>query len=142
MIARSGNMEIQLYANNVKLYPKFQEYFRTSKPPLLAIGGKHDPFFIPAGARAYCKDNPNAEVRFLDNGRFAKETHVVEIAAAMKKSLPTPSNNRAPSKTSAIPSEVRGRNPCSIPAHKTHPLSRAVCSIPAHHLPLVIVKAM
>jgi pimeloyl-ACP methyl ester carboxylesterase len=92
MIARPGNMEIQLdlfldYANNVKLYPKFQEYFRTSKPALLAIWGKHDPFFIPAGARAYCEDNPNAEVRFLDTGHFATETHVVEIAAAMKKFL-------------------------------------------------------
>ena len=53
----------------------------------LAIWGKHDPFFIPAGARAYCKDNPNAEVRFLDTGHFATETHVVEIAAAMKKFL-------------------------------------------------------
>ena len=55
MIARPGNMDIQLdlfldYANNVKLYPAFQEYFRRSKPPLLAIWGRHDPFFIPAGA--------------------------------------------------------------------------------------------
>src|SRR5271168_2906217 len=68
LLARPGNVDIQLdlfldYASNVKLYPKFQEYFRTAKPPLLAIWGKHDPFFIPAGARAYCKDNPNAEVR-------------------------------------------------------------------------------
>jgi hypothetical protein len=55
MTQRPGNMDIQLdlfldYANNVKLYPTFQEYFRKSKPPLLAIWGKHDPFFIPAGA--------------------------------------------------------------------------------------------
>lgn len=92
MIARPGNMDIQLdlfldYANNVKLYPTFQEYFRKAKPPLLAIWGKNDPFFIPAGAEAYKKDNPNAQVQFLDTGHFATETHVVEIAAAMKRFL-------------------------------------------------------
>jgi pimeloyl-ACP methyl ester carboxylesterase len=92
MIARPGNMEIQLdlfldYASNVALYPVFQEYFRKAKPPLLAIWGKHDPFFIPAGADAYRRDNPNAIVQFLDTGHFATETHVVEIAAAMKQFL-------------------------------------------------------
>jgi pimeloyl-ACP methyl ester carboxylesterase len=92
MIARPGNMEIQLdlfldYANNVKLYPAFQEYFRKAKPPLLAIWGKHDPFFIPPGAEAYKRDNPNAQVQFLDTGHFATETHVVEIAAAMRQFL-------------------------------------------------------
>ena len=92
MIARPGNMEIQLdlfldYANNVKLYPAFQEYFRKAKPPLLAIWGKNDPFFIPAGAEAYRRDNPNASVQLLDTGHFATETHVEEIAAAMRKFL-------------------------------------------------------
>jgi pimeloyl-ACP methyl ester carboxylesterase len=92
LLERSGNKEIQLdlfldYASNVKLYPKFQEYFRKSKPPLLAIWGKNDPFFIPAGAEAFRKDLPNAKVQFLDTGHFAIETHVVEIAAAMKDFL-------------------------------------------------------
>ena len=87
-----GNKDIQLdlfldYASNVKLYPKFQEYFRKSKPPLLAIWGKNDPFFIPPGAEAYRKDLPNAKVQFLDTGHFATETHVVEIAAAMREFL-------------------------------------------------------
>jgi pimeloyl-ACP methyl ester carboxylesterase len=89
LLERPGNKEIQLdlfldYASNVKLYPKFQEYFRKSKPPLLAIWGKNDPFFIPTGAKAFRKDLPNAEVQFLDTGHFAIETHVVEITAAMK----------------------------------------------------------
>jgi pimeloyl-ACP methyl ester carboxylesterase len=89
MIARPGNMDIQLdlfldYANNVKLYPKFQGYFRGSKPPTLAIWGKNDPFFIPAGAEAYKIDNPKAEVQLLDTGHFALETHVREIAAQMR----------------------------------------------------------
>lgn len=92
LLERPGNKEIQLdlfldYANNVKLYPKFQEYFRKSKPPLLAIWGKNDPFFIPAGAEAFRKDIPAAPVQFLDTGHFAIETHGVEIAAAMKQFL-------------------------------------------------------
>jgi pimeloyl-ACP methyl ester carboxylesterase len=89
LLERPGNKEIQLdlfldYASNVKLYPKFQEYFRKSKPPLLAIWGKNDPFFIPVGAEAFRKDIPGAKVQFLDTGHFAIETHVVEIASAMK----------------------------------------------------------
>ncbi len=92
LMERPGNKEIQLdlfldYASNVKLYPKFQEYFRKSKPPLLAIWGKNDPFFIPAGAEAFRKDLPNAQVEFLDTGHFATETHVVEIADAMREFL-------------------------------------------------------
>lgn len=92
LLERPGNSDIQLdlflnYASNVKLYPKFQEYFRRSKPPLLAIWGKNDPFFIPAGAEAFRKDIPSAQVQFLDTGHFALETHVIEIAAAMKEFL-------------------------------------------------------
>jgi pimeloyl-ACP methyl ester carboxylesterase len=92
LLERPGNKEIQLdlfldYASNVKLYPKFQEYFRKSKPPLLAIWGKNDPFFIPAGADAFRKDLPNARVQFLDTGHFATETHGAEITAAMKEFL-------------------------------------------------------
>src|SRR6201994_174267 len=94
LLERKGNKDIQLdlfldYASNVKLYPKFQEYFRKSEPPLLAIWGKNDPFFLPAGAEAYRKDLPNAKVQFLDTGHFATETHVVEIAAAMREFLET-----------------------------------------------------
>jgi pimeloyl-ACP methyl ester carboxylesterase len=90
LLERPGNKDIQLdlfldYATNVKLYPKFQEYFRKSKPPLLAIWGKNDPFFIPPGAEAFRKDLPNAKVQFLDTGHFATETHVVEIAAAINE---------------------------------------------------------
>ncbi len=92
LLERPGNKEIQLdlfldYASNVKLYPKFQEYFKNAKPPLLAIWGKNDPFFIPAGAEAFRKDLPNAQVQLLDTGHFAIETHAVEIAAAMNEFL-------------------------------------------------------
>jgi len=85
LLERPSNKDIQLdlfldYASNVKLYPKFQEYFRKSQPPLLAIWGKNDPFFIPAGAEAYRRDNPNAVVEFLDTGHFALETHFEKIA--------------------------------------------------------------
>jgi pimeloyl-ACP methyl ester carboxylesterase len=90
LMARPGNTDIQLdlfldYANNLKLYPAFQEYFRKSQPPLLAIWGKHDPYFIPAGAEAFGRDNPNAVVQFLDTGHFALETHVEEIALAIRQ---------------------------------------------------------
>jgi len=90
LLERPGNKDIQLdlfrdYASNVKLYLAFQDYFRKAKPPLLAIWGQNDPFFIPAGAEAFRKDIPNAQVQFLDTGHFALETHVVEIAAAMKE---------------------------------------------------------
>ncbi len=80
--------EVQLdlmldYASNVALYPAFQAYFRDHQPKLLAIWGKNDPFFLPAGAEAYKRDLPNAEIRFLDTGHFALETHAAEIAEAI-----------------------------------------------------------
>jgi pimeloyl-ACP methyl ester carboxylesterase len=92
LLARSGNDEIQLdlfldYASNVALYPKFQEYFRTKQPPLLAVWGKSDPFFLPRGAEAFKRDNPNAEVHFYDTGHFALESHAQEIATAIQDFL-------------------------------------------------------
>lgn len=91
-LARPGMDEIQLdlfgdYKSNVALYPKFQTYFRKSKPPLLATWGKNDPFFLPAGAEAFKRDIPGAEVRFLDTGHFALETHCDEIAKLIREFL-------------------------------------------------------
>jgi len=71
----------------VALYPKFQEYFRQSRPPLLAVWGKNDPFFLPAGAEAFKRDIPDADVRFVDTGHFALETHAKEIATAIGQFL-------------------------------------------------------
>jgi pimeloyl-ACP methyl ester carboxylesterase len=93
-LARPGADEIQLdlfhdYASNVAMYPAFQEYFRASKPPLLAVWGKNDPFFLPAGAEAFKRDIPEADVRFVDSGHFALETHVAEIATAIAAFLGT-----------------------------------------------------
>jgi len=84
--------EIQLdlfgdYASNVALYPAFQAYFREHQPRLLAVWGKNDPFFLPPGAAAYKRDLPEAEVRFLETGHFALETHGAEIADAILKFL-------------------------------------------------------
>ena len=92
LLARPGNDEIQLdlfldYASNVSLYPNFQEYFRTKKPPLLAVWGKNDPFFLPHGAEAFQRDNPKAEVHFYDTGHFALETHGEQIASAIRDFL-------------------------------------------------------
>jgi len=88
-LARPGADEIQLdllldYASNVELYPAFQEYFRIRQPALLAIWGRNDPFFLPAGAESFKRDIPAAEVRLLDTGHFALETHADEIAAAIR----------------------------------------------------------
>jgi pimeloyl-ACP methyl ester carboxylesterase len=92
LLARPGNDEIQLdlfldYASNVALYPKFQEYFRTNQPPTLAVWGNSDPFFLPAGAEAFKRDNRSAEVSFYDTGHFALETHYSEIARAIRDFL-------------------------------------------------------
>jgi len=92
LLARPGNEDIQLdlfldYASNVKLYPRFQKYFRTHRPPILAVWGKTDPFFLPAGADAFKRDNPHAQVMFFDTGHFALETHSAEIGAKIVEFL-------------------------------------------------------
>ena len=91
-LARPGADEIQLdlfadYKSNVALYPTFQKYFRTHKPPFLAAWGRNDPFFLPAGAEAFKRDMPDTVVRFFDTGHFALETHAAEIAAAIREFL-------------------------------------------------------
>ncbi len=91
-LARPGADEVQLdlfgdYKSNVALYPTFQSYFRAHSPPLLAVWGKNDPFFLPAGAEAFKRDVPRAVVRFFDAGHFALETHATEIAAAIREFL-------------------------------------------------------
>jgi pimeloyl-ACP methyl ester carboxylesterase len=92
LLARPGNDEIQLdlfgdYQSNVALYPRFQEYLRTRRPPLLAVWGKHDPFFLPAGAEAFARDIPGAEIHLLDAGHFALESHAPEISAIIRDFL-------------------------------------------------------
>jgi pimeloyl-ACP methyl ester carboxylesterase len=91
-LARPGAHEVQLdllldYASNVHLYPEFHRYFRNHQPPFLAVWGKNDPFFLPAGAEAFKRDIPRADVRFFDAGHFALETHCAEIAAVIRDFL-------------------------------------------------------
>lgn len=90
-IERIG-VEVQMdllldYGQNIKQYTQLHEFFRRYQPPTLAMWGKNDPFFMPTGAEAFKRDNPKAEVRFLDTGHFAIETHGKEIAAAMLEFL-------------------------------------------------------
>jgi pimeloyl-ACP methyl ester carboxylesterase len=99
-LARPGADEVQLdlfgdYKSNVALYPTFQNYFRTHRPPFLAAWGRNDPFFLPAGAEAFKRDIPGAVVRFFDTGHFALETHAGEIAAAIGDFLAPPSSAAA-----------------------------------------------
>ncbi|QEW31658.1 alpha/beta hydrolase [Erwinia billingiae] len=91
-ISRPGNADIQLdlvldYASNVAMYPVFQHYFREHQPPLLAVWGKNDPFFLPVGAEAWKRDLPDADIRFYDTGHFALETHGSEIIPAIREFL-------------------------------------------------------
>jgi len=85
LMQRPGNADIQLdltldYANNLTLYPRFQQFFRERRVPTLVIWGQHDPFFIPPGAQAWRRDNPEAHVELLDAGHFALATHGGHIA--------------------------------------------------------------
>ena len=91
-MTRAGAHEAQLdlfrdYASNVALYPEFQAYFRKHQPPLMAVWGDKDPFFLPQGASAYKRDLPNAEVHFYDTGHFALETHAAQIAPVIARFL-------------------------------------------------------
>lgn len=91
-ISRPGNADIQLdlmldYASNVALYPTFQAYFRQYQPPLLAVWGKNDPFFVPPGAEAWKRDLPNADIRFYDTGHFALESHARQIIPVIREFL-------------------------------------------------------
>jgi len=100
-LTRPGADEVQLdlfgdYKSNIALYPAFQKYFRTYQPPLLAVWGRNDPFFLPPGAEAFKRDMPGAVVRFVDTGHFALETHVEEIAAAIREFLAAHTGNRQP----------------------------------------------
>ena len=87
-----GRAEIQNdlildYRTNVALYPQFQQYLRNNHPPLLAVWGENDPSFIPAGAEAFLRDQPEAEIHFVPSGHFALESHHTEIATLMRDFL-------------------------------------------------------
>ena len=89
---RPGYDEVQSdlifdYQSNVRLYPAFQDYLRRHQPPLLAVWGENDPSFIPAGAKAFKRDLPDAVIRFVPSGHFALESHHREIAALMRDFL-------------------------------------------------------
>lgn len=88
LMMRPGNQDIQLdifydYRTNIALYPKFHEYLRTSGVPVLAVWGKNDPIFIPAGAEGFRKDVKDLEIDYLDGPHFALETNEVEMARRM-----------------------------------------------------------
>ena len=92
LLDRPQSAEIQLdlitnYLTNIQLYPKFHEYFRAHRPPTLAVWGKNDPFFLPAGAVAYQRDNPDAKVVFYETGHFALESHALEIGEEIRSFL-------------------------------------------------------
>lgn len=92
LISRPGNDRVQLalfrdYATNVDLYPDLQEYFRTHRPPLLAVWGEGDEIFGPDGARAFARDLPEAQIHLLPGGHFLLESAVAEVAGLIGEFL-------------------------------------------------------
>jgi pimeloyl-ACP methyl ester carboxylesterase len=88
LLDRPGNIEIQLdlfydYRTNVELYPRFQQFLRERQPPTLIVWGQNDKIFPAAGARAYLRDLPKAELHLLDTGHFALEDQGGQIARLM-----------------------------------------------------------
>lgn len=82
---RPGNVQIQLallhdYQTNLDQYPVWQRYFREYRPPVLVLWGRNDPFFTVAGAEAYRRDMPDAELHFFDAGHFALEEYAADMA--------------------------------------------------------------
>ncbi|MDP9422607.1 MAG: alpha/beta hydrolase [Pseudomonadota bacterium] len=90
LLQRPGNQDLQLdlfgdYGSNVALYPEIQKWFRLKQLPTLIAWGKNDPFFTEAGAKAYLRDLPNAELHLLDGSHFLLETHCAEVAALIRQ---------------------------------------------------------
>ncbi|HET6929759.1 MAG TPA: alpha/beta hydrolase [Candidatus Acidoferrum sp.] len=89
---RPGNDKIQLalfydYRKNPPLYSSWHEYLRKYQPPVLAVWGKNDPVFLPAGAEAFVKDDPRTELHLLDTGHFALEEDGALIAQYIRDFL-------------------------------------------------------
>ena len=88
-VHREGNDKIQLrlfrdYPTNVDLYPRVQEYFRTSQVPLLAVWGANDEIFGPDGARAFARDLPDAEIHLLNGGHFLLESELDTVTGYIR----------------------------------------------------------
>lgn len=75
------------YRNNPPVYPKFQAWLREAQPPVLAVWGRNDQFFLPAGAEAFRNDVPQAEVHLFDTGHFALEEDVEPISDLIDRFL-------------------------------------------------------
>ena len=92
LISRPGNDEVQLkllrdYASNSPQYPRVHDYFRASKVPLLAVWGRGDEIFGPAGAQAFAEDLPDAEIHLLDGGHFLLESALDEVTGLIRSFL-------------------------------------------------------
>lgn len=121
LLSQPGNIDLQLdlfgdYRTNVALYPQFHAFFRERRPPTLIVWGKHDPFFTVAGAEAYKRDLPDAELHLLDAGHFALETHGDEIAQRIRQFL----QNTVPLLQSVSPAQ-RLRDSDGSEIHTSHP---------------------
>ena len=88
--AEDRAIQVQLfqdYQSNIDAYPRWQAYLRERQPPALIVWGERDPAFVRAGATAYLRDLPKAELHLLDAGHFALEELPVPIAQHMTRFL-------------------------------------------------------
>jgi pimeloyl-ACP methyl ester carboxylesterase len=105
LLDRPGNTEIQLallydYRNNLARYPAWQAYLREQQPPMLVVWGVNDPFFTVAGANAYKRDVPEAELHFFGGGHFMLEEYSAQVAAVIKSFLQAQLSAAAAGRTS------------------------------------------
>jgi pimeloyl-ACP methyl ester carboxylesterase len=92
LLSRPGNDLVQLklfrdYATNAPMYPDVHEYFRASRVPLLAVWGRGDEIFGPAGAQAFADDLPDARIHLLDGGHFLLESALDDVAGLIRTFL-------------------------------------------------------
>lgn len=88
LLARPGVDRAQLdlfadYASNRPLYPALHEWLRQSQVPVLAVWGRNDEIFAPAGAEAFLEDSPHARIELLDGGHFLLESHLAPVVRSM-----------------------------------------------------------
>ena len=98
LLDRPGTQDYQVdllenYKSNISLYPQWQAAFREHQPKTLIVWGRHDPFFIPPGARAYLGDLPDAKLVWLDSGHFVLDENAAQVAAEIKAVFAAPRGN-------------------------------------------------
>lgn len=116
LLDRPGVAEAQIalfidYEKNVAAYPAWQAYFREHGPKTLVVWGKNDPFFVQAGAEAFRRDLPRAEIVLLEGGHFVLEEHAATVADHIVRVFGERTGTEVSSPQSAMAGRSRGERP-------------------------------